>query len=143
MQNNCSDLEPALLRGLVSLRGAVEVPEEGRRRRGGQDGHAGDLVMLVDIEELVWIGVADLHLDTGTVQKLDNLGLDHHEIDIILPCPLGDPHKAARVIFKGELSLGLDVNHDTAHGLYLHVLLDGAGGDGDPAVQVRVLLLTS
>ena len=55
-------LEPFLVIGLISLRRAVEPGEEAGGRGDREDGHAGYLVVLVNVEELVRVGVAYLYL---------------------------------------------------------------------------------
>ena len=90
VQHHRGHLEPPLVRGLVALRRAVEPREEGGGRRGGEDGHAGDLVVAQDVEELVRVGVAHLHPHARALHQLHDLGLDHHEVHVVLPRPLCD-----------------------------------------------------
>ena len=116
--------------------------------------------MFVDVQELVWVRIADLNSHMRTLNQSHNLWLDYHEIDIVLSSPLCDsksrdlvlknkfmaciPDVTSRIVFEGKLSLGLDGDHHGGHGLDLGIFLDGAGRDGDPPVHLAVLLhLTS
>ena len=53
------------------------------------------------------------------------------------------PNIAAWVILERKLPLSSDGNHDGGHGLHLHVLHDGARGDGDPPIHLSVSFFTA
>ena len=91
VEHNCGHFEPFLVSRLVSLRWTVQFVEQAARWRCGQNGHAGNLVVFVNVEKFVWIGVTDFNLHQGTFNQLDNLWLNYHEVHIILTRPLCNP----------------------------------------------------
>ena len=46
--------------------------------------------MFVNVQELVWVRIADFNSHMRTLNQSHNLWLDYHEIDIVLSSPLCD-----------------------------------------------------
>ena len=61
MENHRSDFEPAMVLGLVAIRGTAQAPEGGGVRRGGEDGEAGNLVVFHQLHVSLRVRVGHLN----------------------------------------------------------------------------------